>query len=37
MIRKSVERFSEKIMRKTRIWSAMKIHPNLIALQGSHV
>jgi hypothetical protein len=35
MIRKSVQRSSEKIMRKTRIQSAMRIHPDLIALWPS--
>jgi len=32
MIRKSVKRFSEKIMRKTVSWSAIMIHPKAIAL-----
>jgi hypothetical protein len=32
MIRKSVQRFSEKIMRKKESKSAMAIHPNPIAL-----
>jgi len=32
MIRKSAQRFSEKIMLKTTTQSAMTIQPNLIAL-----
>jgi hypothetical protein len=32
MIRKSVKRFSGKIMRKQKRQSAMAIHPQLIAL-----
>src|SRR5215472_1718864 len=32
MVRKSVKRFSEKDHAQSRIWSAMAIHPNPIAL-----